>query len=185
MESSDVQGARRAKGASDLVVEVRAYSDADYAAGRALWVELTEHHRRLYEDPSIGGVDPGSALDAYLADPARVGSWVAVLSQRVVGLTGLFERGRGAEIEPVVVLEGHRGEGIGRHPVLRAIEKAAALGFEFVAVRPVARNDSAIRSFYGAGFRTLGGHLDLTIDLTERRHVWRDGAVLHGLEFKL
>jgi GNAT superfamily N-acetyltransferase len=184
VRGSDVHGAER-EVPPERVVAIRAYTDADYPVGRALWVELTEYHRRLYEDPTIGGDDPGGALDAYLADPARVGSWVAVLGARVVGLTGLFERGQGAEIEPVVVLDGFRGEGIGRRLLRRAVDEAAARGFEYAAVRPVARNDRAIRSFYGAGFRTLGGHVDLTIDLTERRHVWRDGVRLHGLEFKL
>jgi hypothetical protein len=34
-----------------------------------------------------------------------------------------------------------------------------------------------------AGFTTLGGHVDLTMDLARRRHQWRDGAQLHGLDF--
>jgi GNAT superfamily N-acetyltransferase len=180
----DAHGAWR-NGPTGQVVEVRPYTDADYDPSRALWVELTEHHRRLYEDPTIGGDDPGAGLDGYLADPARVGSWVAVLAGHVVGLTGLLDRGRGAEIEPVVVSEQRRGEGIGRRLVLRALGEASAQGFAFASVRPVARNDVAIRSFYGAGFRTFGGHVDLTIDLTERRHAWREGALLHGLEFML
>ena len=32
----------------------------DYSECRRLWAELTEHHRRIYGDPSIGGADPGS-----------------------------------------------------------------------------------------------------------------------------
>lgn len=65
-------------------VVVRDYVSADYSAcrmlwvDRMLWVELTEHHRRIYEDPSVGGDDPGSAFD-YLAEPERVASWVADL----------------------------------------------------------------------------------------------------------
>jgi hypothetical protein len=34
------------------------------------------------------------------------------------------------------------------------------------------------------GFRTLGGHVDLTMDLAERRHRWLEGSRLHGLDFK-
>lgn len=60
-------------------VIVRDYASADYPACRMLWVELTEHHRRIYEDPSIGGDDPGGAFDDYLAVPERVASWVADL----------------------------------------------------------------------------------------------------------
>src|SRR6266699_7232884 len=40
-------------------VVVRDYASADYSACRLLWVELTEHHRRIYEDPFIGGDAPG------------------------------------------------------------------------------------------------------------------------------
>jgi hypothetical protein len=29
-------------------------------------VELTDHHRWIYHDPSIGGDDPGTGFDDYL-----------------------------------------------------------------------------------------------------------------------
>ena len=38
--------------ASEVVV--RPYADGDYDAGRSLWAELTEYHRSIYGDPSIG-----------------------------------------------------------------------------------------------------------------------------------
>ena len=88
MESGELTGP-----VSTPDVGVRGYASADYSACRMLWVELTEHHRRIYEDPSIGGDDPGSAFDDYLAVPERVASWVADLDGWVVGLTGLFDRG--------------------------------------------------------------------------------------------
>jgi hypothetical protein len=47
----------------------------------------------------------------------------------------------------------------------------------------VARNIAAVRRFHAAGFRTLGGHVDLTMDLAPRRHEWLQGASLHGLDF--
>ncbi len=62
--------------------------------------------------------------------------------------------------------------------------EAVTRGYEYLAIRPVARNVDAIQRFYDAGFRTLGGHLDLTMDLAERRHRWLDGAHLHGLDFQ-
>jgi hypothetical protein len=61
--------------ASEVVV--RPYADGDYDACRSLWAELTEYHRGIYGDPSIGGDDPGAGLDGYLAEPLRAGSWVA------------------------------------------------------------------------------------------------------------
>jgi GNAT superfamily N-acetyltransferase len=163
---------------------VRDYAPTDYAACRMLWVELTEHHRRIYEDSAIGGDDPGTAFDCYLADPERVASWVADLDGRIVGLTGLLDRGASGEVEPVVVTDRLRGRGVGRLLIERVAAEAAARGYEYLAIRPVARNVSAIRQFYDAGFQTLGGHVDLTMDLASRRHRWLDGARLHGLDFR-
>ena len=168
--------------ASDILV--RDYVTGDYRAGRRLWVELTEHHRRIYGDPTIGGDDPGAGFDDYLTMPARVSSWVAEADGAVVGLTGLLDRGSSGEVEPVVVAEAFRSRGVGRLLLDRAAGEAVARGYEYLAIRPVARNVSAIRRFYQAGFRTLGGHVDLTMDLGERRHRWLDGADLHGLDFQ-
>jgi len=57
-------------------------------------VELTDHHRQIYDDPSIGGDDPGTGFDDHLATPGRIASWVAELAGTVMGLTGVFEPGR-------------------------------------------------------------------------------------------
>jgi GNAT superfamily N-acetyltransferase len=165
-------------------VLVRDYDKRDYPACRLLWAELTEHHRRIYGDPSIGGDDPGSGIDPYLAAPELVGTWVAETLGAVVGLTGLLDRGKSAEVEPVVVTEAMRAEGVGRQLIDRVIREAEVRGYEYLAIRPVARNVGAIRRFHEAGFRTLGGHVDLTLDLTERRHDWLQGARLHGLDFE-
>lgn len=166
---------------ADLVL--RPYGEPDYLACRALWVELTEEHRRLYEDPTIGGDDPGDGLDAYLATPERVASWVAEVAGHVVGLTGLFDHGTSGEIEPVVVAASHRGRGIGRKLIAQVVDEARHRGYDYVAVRPVARNVAAIRHFHAAGFVNLGGHLDLTLDLARRRHTWRPGVRLHERDF--
>lgn len=163
---------------------IRAYSDSDYEPCRSLWLALTEHHRRLYGDPTIGGVDPGAGFDAYLARPERVGTWVAVVNEEVVGLTGLLDHGNNGEVEPVVVAERLRGRQIGTQLLNRVIQDAAERKLEYLAIRPVARNISAIRSFHAVGFRTLGAHVDLTMDLTERRHRWLSGERLHNLDFQ-
>ena len=162
---------------------VRDYADSDYRACRALWAELTEYHRGIYGDPSIGGDDPGAEFDGYLAMSERIGSWVAESHGRVVGLTGLLDRGTSAEVEPVVVTEAARDQGIGRRLISRAVEEALAGGYEYLAIRPVARNVAAEQRFHAAGFRTLGGHIDLTMDLAARRHEWLRGASLHGRDF--
>jgi GNAT superfamily N-acetyltransferase len=165
-------------------IAVRDYASADYGACRRLWVELTEHHRRIYEDPSIGGDDPGVGFDDYLALSERVASWVADLDGSVVGLTGLLHRGRSGEVEPVVVADRLRSRGVGRLLIERVVTEAVARGYEYLAIRPVARNVSAIRRFHDAGFQTLGGHVDLTMDLADRRHRWLDGPRLHGRDFR-
>jgi GNAT superfamily N-acetyltransferase len=162
---------------------VRGYRDSDYPECRSLWVELTEHHRHIYGDPTIGGDDPGGGFDRYLEAPERVGSWVAVIDESVIGMTGLFDHGESGEVEPVVVTERVRGVGVGQLLLQRAVEEATRRGHRYLAIRPVARNTSAIGRFHAAGFRTLGGHVDMTMDLTERAHGWRHGARLHGLDF--
>ena len=166
-----------------LEFTVREYGPDDYGACRGLWAELTEHHRRIYDDPTIGGGDPGAAFDDYLADPARVASWVAAMPDRVVGLTGLLDRGPAGEVEPVVVTEALRGSGVGQQLIQRVVDEAAKRGYEYLAIRPVARNTGAVRMFHDAGFRALGGHVDLTMDLAPRRHEWLHGARLHGRDF--
>jgi len=163
---------------------IRDYEPADYTACRMLWAELTEHHRRIYEDPSIGGDDPGRAFDDYLAAPERAASWVAGLDGRVVGLTGLLDHGTSGEVEPVVVTGRLRSRGVGRLLLERVAAEAIARGHEYLAIRPVARNVSAIQRFHDAGFQVLGGHVDLTMDLAGRRHTWLEGARLHGLDFR-
>jgi GNAT superfamily N-acetyltransferase len=164
-------------------VIVRDYAEGDYSACRALWAELTEYHRGIYGDPSIGGDDPGAGFDDYLATTQRIRSWVAASHGRVVGLTGLLDRGTSGEVEPVVVAEAARDQGIGRLLIGWVVEEARARGYEYLAIRPVARNVAAVRRFHAAGFRTLGGHVDLTMDLSERRHEWQAGVSLHGLDF--
>lgn len=123
--------------------------------------------------------------DSMPTSPRRSGSgpgWPSPAG-RVVGLTGLLDHGTSAEVEPVVVTEAVRDQGIGRGLISRVAEEALARGYEYLAIRPVARNIAAIQRFHAAGFRTLGGHIDLTMDLAARRHQWLPGASLHGLDF--
>ena len=164
-------------------VVVRDYVDCDYRDGRGLWAELTLYHRSIYGDPSIGGDDPGAGFDDYLADPHRIGSWVAESRGLVIGLTGLLDRDPSAEVEAVIVAASARNRGVGRLLIGRVVEESRGRGYEYLAIRPVARNVTAIRRFHAAGFTALGGHVDLTMDLTPRRHEWLPGASLHGLDF--
>lgn len=83
-----------------------------------------------------------------------------------------------------MVTEERRGQGIGRALIDHVVADARARGHRYLAVRPVARNRAAIAAFFVAGFHTLGGHVDLTMDLAPRAHRWLPGGRLHDLEFE-
>lgn len=65
-------------------MRVRSYRPEDRLACRRLWVELVEHHRHLFADAGVGGSDPGSGFDAYLAEPARAASWLTELAGEAI-----------------------------------------------------------------------------------------------------
>ena len=148
---------------------VRPFSQRDLADCHRLWAELTQTHRDLYGDPEIGGADPGSAFDGHVAEAGEEGILVAEVDGRVVGLAGLLvhDGGRG-ELEPVVVAEAFRGQGIGGRLTDAVIAAARARGLRRLTVRPVGRNGAAIRFFHGAGFDILG-RLDLQLELQADR----------------
>lgn len=161
---------------------IRDYQPADYDACRALWKELTDRHRVIYDDPTIGGDDPGKEFDSYLANPKRRASWVVEDQGRVVALAGLLVDGSEAEIEPVVVSERHRSGGIGTMLVKHAIEQARRPDAAHVSVKPVARNREAISFFVKLGFDLLGRvELFQTLSGTSRNK-WKPGISIHGQE---
>ncbi len=159
---------------------IRDYSDSDFSECRDLWVELTQHHREIYEDPTIGGGDPGSGFDDYIKHNNLRGLWVADAEGDIVGMTGLLSEGDEVEIEPVVVSISHRSKGIGQMLIERALIEAKALGATFFNVRPVARNISAIEFFMKSGFNVMG-RVELFQELKpESKRKWRKGINLHG-----
>jgi GNAT superfamily N-acetyltransferase len=164
-------------------MQIRPYREEDLAACRELWRELTQHHRDVYEDQTIGGDNPGGYFDTYRSDPKLVGSWVAVEADEVVGLTGLLRDEKGFEIEPVVVRSDRRDRGVGRRLIERMLDEARERGATSVSIRPVARNAPAIRRFHEAGFRTLG-HVEMFVTLDDRKHDWKPGIEMHGLDFE-
>ena len=161
---------------------IRGYRADDLAACRALWVELTETHRDLYDDPTFGGDDPGLAFDEHLDRVGAERIWVAETDGRLVGLAGLLLDDEGhAELEPIVVAETARGTGVGRALVEAVIGAARELGFPRVRVRPVGRNTEAIRFFHAVGFDVVG-RVDLRIDLEEISRL--PGERIAGREFR-
>ena len=165
-------------------ITIRQYHPADLEPGRALWVELTQRHREIYNDPTIGGDTPGLYFDKHLA---RVGSehiWVAEHNGEVVGLVGLIVNDREAEVEPIVVAAAHRDRGIGQDLLSRMVEEAKKLGVRYLSVKPVARNVEAISFCYDFGFRTLGG-IEMFMELeAQAPGTWKPGQKLFGHSFQ-
>lgn len=164
-------------------IGIRAYESGDYDACRALWVELTEHHRLIYDAPGIGGDDPGADWDRHLESPLRIGSWVAVVDGAVIGLTGLQTMDRDEiEVEPMIVSASFRGRGVGRLLMEHLITESRDRGFGTLSVRSVARNTGALAAWRALGFGTVG-MVEVFMDLGEGGSEWRPGVVIDGMPF--
>jgi GNAT superfamily N-acetyltransferase len=153
---------------------IRQYDVADLDACRALWVELTEQHRKVYEDPTIGGDRPGLHFDRHMERAGVERTWVAVHEGRVVGLAALLLDGEDAEVDE------HRGRGVGRALVVRAVMEARRLGVRFLSVRPAARNSEVFAFYHRLGFRALGC-LELFMDLKRGESALKRGPDLFDL----
>ena len=168
-----------------IEVVVRHYQPKDLVSCRALWAELTEWHRQIYQDPSIGGDDPGRYFDEHLEQVGSEHIWVAEVDSQIVGLTGIILGESEAELEPLVVSEGYRGSGIGRQLTEVVIQTAREEGVKYLNVRPVARNASAIGFFHEQGFDILG-RIELFMDLTPSdNRTWNPGEKITGKRFRL
>ena len=154
---------------------IRAYEPEDLEACRQLWRELTQHHRDLYGNQGIGGEDPGAYFDEYLRNPKRLASWVASKDGDVVGLTGLLLDGNEA-------LKAASGDP-DRSLLDFAIERARERGAASVKIRPVARNQPAMRHFHAAGFTVLG-HVEMFQTLKPSEQEWKPGIEIHGIPFR-
>lgn len=171
--------------AQDNDVTIRTYQPGDRDACRALWAELTEWHRFIYESPTIGGSDPGRQFDAHLERVGPDHIWVAEVDGQPVGLAGLIQAEGQAELEPIIVSPPYRGLGIGARLAQVVLEAARAAGAPQLVVRPVARNVQAIQFFHALGFDVLG-HLELFTDFAPAENQrWRAGERLADREFRV
>lgn len=172
-----------------MSAHIRRYASSDLDRCRELWVELTQHHRDIYGDPSIGGVDPGLFFDKHLArvGPERI--WVVEVNGEVVGLVGLIVDDRDGDervavVEPLVVASSHQNKGLGRALLTRAVEEANKLNVRYLSVRPVARNLEAISLYYDFGFRVLG-EIEMFMELRpSASDKWKSGLELFGYAFR-
>jgi len=164
-------------------VEVRPYRPADHGACRRLWGELTEQHRDLYEEPNNSG-DPGAAFEEYLTRLDLSGMWVAEdRGEGVVGFAGLILAGRSGEVDPVVVAEHRRGQGIGRSILSHVADQARKRGLKELHISPALRNVEAIHCLHAAGYDQLA-RVTLSFDLSGRQRSWRDDLELHDKRFR-
>ncbi len=162
---------------------IRGYEPKDLEACRGLWQDLTQKHRDLYEDQTIGGDDPGKYFDEHLEITGADNIWVAEKDEMVVGLTGMRkDLDDGWEIEPVMVRPDVQGQGIGRALIEKMIEVAREREVKFLSIRPVYRNEEAIAVFHKMGFINLG-HVELFMQLDGDTARWKPGAKLHDKEF--
>ena len=163
---------------------VRKYESEDREQCRSLWRELTERHREIYDDPRIGGEHPEDYFDKHLGKDGADNLWVATEGSNVVGLIGLMVVDDETEIEPLIVSRAHRGKGIGKQLINRAIDEARKRGVKLLNIRPVARNTKTIRFLHKQGFTNLG-YIELFIDLTDpsARYSWKPGPTIFECDF--
>jgi len=163
-----------------LSFAIRKYRDEDRERCRALWRELTEWHRDIYGDPTIGGEHPKDHFDKHLAEVGPEQLWVAVHDSRVVGLVGLIVKRKEAEIEPLIVSKTYRRKGIGKQLIETVVSEARNKGVRLLSIGPVARNIKVIKFLYKQGFRNLGC-IELFMDLSNR--AWKLGPEIFGCKF--
>jgi len=161
-------------------IVIRRYYEDDRLQCRSLWRELTEWHREIYQDPTIGGEHPEDYFDKHLAKVGSERLWVAVHDSKVVGLVGLIIEGSEAEIEPLIVSKAYRGKGVGKKLIENAISEARKTSVRVLCVKPVARNTETIKFLHKQGFKTLG-HIEMFMDFTNYR--WEEGPEIFGCQF--
>jgi GNAT superfamily N-acetyltransferase len=182
---------------NDAVVRVRSYRPLDHRECRALWAELAEMDRKVLGDPSVGGADPGAAFEEYLTRLDLSGMWVAEHPEfGVVGLIGLLlgggaapgaasggsSKGLSGAVEPIIVTDRVRGQGVGQALLDHVAGQARRRGMRRLSVSPSPRNVGALHSLHAAGFRHLAA-LTLTMSLTPDARGSDQELDLQGLPF--
>ena len=167
-----------------MTLTIRQYAPSDLDACRDLWSELTQRHRNIYDDQTIGGDDPGLAFDGHLQSPKNAGTWIVEQRGQVVAFATLLADGDEAEIDPIVVRSDLRSQGIGTRLIRLMIDEAKRRGVRSLSIRPVARNVEAMTLYHDLGFRTLG-HIDMFMELDAgSARGWKTGIEIHGRDYK-
>jgi GNAT superfamily N-acetyltransferase len=161
-------------------IVIRGYRDEDREACRRLWTELTQWHRDIYDDPGIGGLEPGLHFDEHLKKAGVDRILVAEDGNTIVGLIGYLADDEEIEIEPLVVSTSHRGRGIGSSLLNSVIQRAKNTNIKYISVRPVVRNERALAFFRSRGFDKVG-RVELFIDC--KGSEWKKDLRLFELDF--
>lgn len=162
---------------------IRKYQNEDRKQCRFLWRELTEWHREIYQDPTIGGKSPEDYFDEHLKEVGADQIWVAVHKSQVIGLVGLVIEEKEGEIEPIIIKRDFRKKGIGKQLIETVISEVRSRGMRFLKVRPVARNIEAMKFLHKRGFKNLG-HIEMFMDLSDsKRRPWKVGPEISGCKF--
>jgi L-amino acid N-acyltransferase YncA len=166
-------------------MEVRRYRPADSRECVELFRQLIEAHRLIYHDRTVGSEGPVRAWRAHIQEAGAQKTWVALQDGHVVGLVGLISRRGYGEAEPVVVAKGFRRRGVARRLLQTVIREARHRGWKFLAIKPVARNSVALRTFHALGFQVMG-HLELELPLKWKGwFVPKRGPTIAGRRFRL
>lgn len=143
---------------------IREYGDADAAGVRECLVELQEYERRMDDLLAEGQEIAARYVEYILARCAETGGRVFVAEEggRVVGFVSVWAKVKSRAIEEreyeyayvsdLVVLDGHRGRGLGRALLDRAEQHARAEGATLLRIAVLARNAGARALYEGFGF---------------------------------
>lgn len=165
-------------------MKIRNYTDTDLQACRALWAEMVQRHRDIYDDQSIGGDNPGLEFDGHLETVGQDNTWVAESGGEIVGFTCLIRKDPEAEIEPIVVSQKHRGKSIGERLLRHVSRIAKKNGILCLYAKPVARNKEAVAFFHHNGFDTVG-HIQLFKWFGESdEDTWKPGLDIFGKPYR-
>ncbi len=161
------------------------YKTSDLNSCRDLWIELTEHHRQIYNSSGIGGDNPGLFFDRHLEKVGAERIWVVEDEGQVIGMAALVLNDDEVEIEPFVVRSEWRGKGIGQKLMETLVSEVRRLGVRYICVRPVARNREAADFFFKSGFDILG-HIQMLMDLSsDGVGKWEEGPTLFNRSFRV
>ncbi len=112
---------------------------------------------RRIEETSFSRPWKSETFDEVLGTPGME-VLVAVAGAEVAGYAVLIVREREAELANLAVSGPHRGEGIGRALMARAIELCGERGARRMLLAVRESNRAAIRLYRRYGFRTIGSH---------------------------